>query len=92
VIVDDVPYDTIDAYSELPAGMYDLKITTADGSTTLIDPLPVRLGEGDVLSAFAVGDAANQPAALFILPSGKPGFLVPEKAMLYLPLVFNNGQ
>jgi hypothetical protein len=92
VILDDVPYDTIAPYSELPEGMYDFKITTADGSTTLIDPLPIRLGDGDILSAFAVGDAGNQPAALFILPSGKPGFLVPEKAMLYLPLMFNNIQ
>jgi hypothetical protein len=92
VILDDVPYDTIASYSELPEGMYDLKITTADGSTTLIDPLPIRLGDGDILSAFAVGDAGNQPAALFILPSGKPGFLVPERAMLYLPLMFNNIQ
>jgi hypothetical protein len=92
VIVNDVPYGTIAAYSELPAGWYDLKITTADGSTTLIDPLPIRLAEGDILSAFAVGDAGNQPAALFVLPSGKPGFLVPEKATLYLPLMFNNAQ
>jgi hypothetical protein len=92
VILNDVPYGTIAPYAELPEGMYDLKITTADGSTTLIDPLPIRLGEGDILSAFAVGDAGNQPAALFILPGGKPGFLVPEKAMLYLPLMFNNAQ
>ena len=92
VILNDVPYGTIAPYAELPEGMYDLKITTADGSTTLIDPLPIRLGDGDILSAFAVGDAGNQPAALFILPSGKPGFLVPEKAMLYLPLMFNNAQ
>jgi hypothetical protein len=92
VILNDVPYGAIADYVELPTGTYDLKITTADGSTTLIDPLPVRLAEGAILSAFAVGDAGNQPAALFILPSGKQGFLVPEKTMLYFPLMFNNIQ
>jgi hypothetical protein len=92
VLLDDVPYGAVADYAELDAGTYDLKITTADGSTTLIDPLPVRLAEGAILSAFAVGDAGNQPAALFILPSGKQGFLVPEKTMLYFPLMFNNIQ
>jgi nitrogen fixation protein len=90
VILNDVPYGAVADYLELAAGTYDLKITTADGETTLIDPLPLELGDGDILSAFAVGDAGNQPAALFILPSGQPGFLVPEAYFYYLPLVFRN--
>lgn len=90
IILDDVPYGAIMPHMVLPAGTYDLKVTTADGSATLIDPVPVKLGSGDILSAFAVGDTGNQPAALFILPSGQPGFLVPDKYMLYLPLMFNS--
>jgi hypothetical protein len=90
VILNDVPYGAVAAYLELPAGTYDLKITTADGSTTLIDPFPLELGDGDILSAFAVGDAGNQPAALFILPSGQPGFLAPRAYLYYLPIILQN--
>jgi nitrogen fixation protein len=90
VILNDVPYGAITDYLELPAGIYDLKITTPDGSVTLIDPLPLTLGDGDILSAFAVGDAGNQPAALFVLPSGRPGFLAPETYFYYLPMIFIN--
>jgi hypothetical protein len=90
IILDDVPYGAIAPYLELPAGSYDLKITTADGSVTLIDPIPVTLNDGDNLSVFAVGDAGNQPADAFALPLGQPGFLLPEFYTFYLPLVSNN--
>ncbi len=56
-----VPYGADSGYLELPAGVYDLLIATPDGSTELIDPEPVRLNDGDVISVFAVGDGANQP-------------------------------
>jgi hypothetical protein len=92
VILEDIPYGEVkDFYLELPAGTYDLKITTADGSTTLIDPLPFTLNAGDIVSAFAVGDVTNQPVALFVLPSGVPGFLAPDRYFFYLPLIFNSG-
>jgi hypothetical protein len=74
-------------YLALPAGTYDLKITTPGGATTLIDPLPVTLNDGDILSAFAIGDGTNQPTAVFALPAGKPGFILPDKYMLFLPFV-----
>ncbi|MGD8473695.1 MAG: DUF4397 domain-containing protein, partial [Anaerolineae bacterium] len=90
VILDDVPYGAIAAYMDLPAGTYDLKITNADGSVTLIDPLPVTLNDGDNLSVFAVGDITNQPVAAFALPLGQPGFLLPEFYVIYLPMIFNN--
>jgi hypothetical protein len=90
VILDDVPYGAIADYLELPEGTYDLKVTTADGSVTLIDPRPVTLNDGDNLSVFAVGDVTNQPVAAFALPLGQPGFLLPEGYMIYLPLIFNN--
>ncbi len=43
-VLTDVNYaDIYPGYLELPAGTYDLKITTPGGATTLIDPLPVDL-------------------------------------------------
>ena len=54
---------------------------------TLIDPLPITLNDGDILSAFAIGDGTNQPTAVFALPAGKPGFILPDKYMLFLPFV-----
>jgi hypothetical protein len=67
VIVNDAEYGDIRDYTELPAGTYDLKITTPDGGTTLIDPPPITLKAGDILSAFAVGDGANQPLEVLLL-------------------------
>jgi hypothetical protein len=90
VILDDVPYGAIADYLELEEGMYDLKITSADGSVTLIDPLPVKFSDGDILSVFAVGDITNQPADAFALPLGEPGFLLLQRYMTFLPLIFSN--
>ena len=88
VILDDVPYGAIAGYLELPAGVYDLKITTADGSVILIDPLAVSLKDGDILSVYAVGDLGNQPVGVFALPSGVEGFLLPLTAQqIFLPIV-----
>ncbi len=79
--------DIYPGYLELPAGTYDLKITTPGGATTLIDPLPVDFSAGDIFSAFAVGDGTNQSLGVFALPAGSPGFLLPTGRFLYLPLV-----
>jgi hypothetical protein len=92
IILDDVPFGAVASYVELPAGSYDLKITSPDGSVTYIDPLPVIFNDGDIVSAFAVGDGANQPLGVFAWPSGAPGFLLPlvqpsEGGKIYLPLV-----
>jgi hypothetical protein len=89
IILDDVPYGAVDDYLELEEGLYDLKITTADGSVTLIDPRPVMFNDGDNLSVFAVGDVTNQPADAFALPLGQPGFLLPEGYAIYLPIIVN---
>ncbi len=48
-------------FFEVPAGTYDLKIATPDGATTLINPAPVALPAGTIVSLFAVGDGTNQP-------------------------------
>jgi len=91
VILDDVEFGDVDAYAELPAGVYDLKVTTPDGATTLIDLAPVSFMEGQILSAFAVGNGSVQPLGGFALPSGEPGFFLPlERFILYLPLIVNS--
>ncbi len=93
IILDDVPFGAVASYLELPAGTYDLKITSPDGATTYIDPLPVTFNDGDIVSAFAVGDGVNQPLGVFAWPAGVPGFLLPLAepepvgGMIYLPLI-----
>jgi hypothetical protein len=93
VIVDDVPYGAVSPlYLPLPAGTYDLKVTTADGSVTLIDPMPVTLLDGNIVSLFAVGDGTNQPVGVFAWPAGEVGALLPlVQSRLYFPVVFKNG-
>jgi nitrogen fixation protein len=91
VILNDVPYGAIAGYLELPEGTYDLKITSPDGTVTLIDPRPVELEDGDILSIFAVGDGSNQALGIFALPSGAPGMLVPlMRFTIYMPLVLRS--
>jgi hypothetical protein len=90
-----VPYGGVSPDLELPAGRYDLKITTPGGETTLINPLPVDLQAGTILSAFAVGESVEQPLGVFALPAGQEGFLLPlgETAYtLYLPLILQDGR
>ncbi len=77
VILDDVVFGDVAAYSELPAGEYDLMITTPDGSTTLINLAPVTFTDGQIVSAFAVGEGSNQPLGGFALPSDAQGFFLP---------------
>jgi hypothetical protein len=56
-----------DPYLTLPAGTYDLKITTPGGGTDLLDIDPFVLTDGQVLSVFAIGDTANQPLQVVAL-------------------------
>ncbi|NUM44159.1 MAG: DUF4397 domain-containing protein [Anaerolineales bacterium] len=61
-ILTNVPYKGFtDPYLELPAGLYDLKITAAGSScgTTLIDVATIALREGQVATVFALGDGGN---------------------------------
>ena len=46
VILNYVVFGDVAGYVELPAGTYDLKITTPDGSTTLINLAPVSFTNG----------------------------------------------
>ena len=68
--LDNVPFFAASPYLELPAGNYDLKIATPDGSANLIDAAPVDLPAGAILDVVAVGDGVNQPLGLIALPLG----------------------
>jgi hypothetical protein len=69
--LDNVPYFTASGYLEIPAGRYDLKVATPDGSRNLIDLAPVTLPAGAVLSVLATGDGRNQPLGFTALPLGE---------------------
>ena len=56
-----VPYKGNSGFLALPAGTYDLQVTTPGGALTLIDLAPVTLNAGDRVTVFAVGDVVNQP-------------------------------
>jgi len=89
VILDDVSFSDVAGYLPLDAGTYDLKITTPDGATTLINLVPVTLNNGDIISAFAVGDGTNQDLQGFALPSGAEGFFIPtEVYQFFMPIIF----
>jgi hypothetical protein len=89
VILDDVSFSDVAGYIPLDAGTYDLKITTPDGAITLIDLVPVTLNDGDIVSAFAVGDGSNQDLQGFALPSGAQGFFIPtEEYQIFMPIIF----
>lgn len=68
--LDNVPFFTASDYLTLPAGRYDLKVATPDGSMNLIDAAPVDLPGGAVIDVVAVGDGVNQPLGLLALPVG----------------------
>lgn len=51
-------------FFELPADTYNLKISTPDGATTLINPAAVPLPAGAIVTLFAVGDGSNQPLGI----------------------------
>jgi hypothetical protein len=94
-VITDVTFGAIGPYIELAAGSYDLKVTSPGGGITLIDPQPVTLNDGDILSAYAAGDGTNQPLGVFAWPAGSAGFLLPleepvpepQDREIFLPVV-----
>jgi len=52
-------------FFELPAGTYDLNVSTADGSTRLIDLAPLDLPAGITVNVFATGDGVNQDVGAY---------------------------
>lgn len=72
-LIQAVDFGDITGFTELPAGDYDLQITAPGGSPVLIDPYALTFGEGDIITAFAVGDGVNQDLGVFALPPGSAG-------------------
>ena len=66
-----VPYNGDSMFFEIPAGAYDLKVASNDGSVNYIDPLEADLPAGAALSIFAVGNIVNQPLGIMALPLGE---------------------
>ncbi len=90
-IVENVDFSDVTGFIPLDAGTYDLKITTPGGGSTLIDPLPIDLMAGQIVSAFATGDRDNQRLGVFALPARFEGFFLPLRVYsLYLPLIVKN--
>ncbi len=65
-----VPYKANSGYLEIPAGTYDLKVASNDGSVNYIDPLPAAIPAGAILTLFAVGDGINQDLGILAYPLG----------------------
>ena len=63
-----VAYGAATGYLELPAATYDLKVASNNGQVNLIDPEPVPLGEGAIVTLFAVGDIINQDLGIVATP------------------------
>jgi len=66
-----VPYNVDSGFFEVPAGEYDLKVASNDGSVNYIDPLPAELPAGANVTLFAVGDGVNQPLGIIAFPVGE---------------------
>jgi hypothetical protein len=66
-----VPYEGSSGFFEVPAGEYDLKVASNDGSVNLIDPLPAALPAGAGVTLYAIGDGINQPLGILAFPVGE---------------------
>lgn len=89
-LLENVDFGDVAAFVPLDAGTYDLKITTPGGDVTLIDPLPVTFGAGEIVSAFATGNGTLQPLGVFALPAGEEGAFLPlvPRHIHYIPMIF----
>jgi hypothetical protein len=66
-----VPYEASSGFFEVPAGTYDLKVASNDGSVNYIDPLPADLPADANITVYAVGDGINQPLGIIAFPVGE---------------------
>jgi hypothetical protein len=66
-----VPYNVQSGFFEVPAGTYDLKVASPDGSVNYIDPLPAALPAGANVTIYAIGDGMNQPLGIIAFPVGE---------------------
>jgi len=63
-----VPYGAATGYLELPENTYDLKVASNNGQVNFIDPLPVDLSSGTIVTLFAVGDIVMQDLSIVATP------------------------
>ncbi len=75
----EVPFGVASGYLELPANTYDVKVASPDGNTNFIDPLPVELAAGGIVTVVAAG-GSNLPLSIFALPVGELPTRVPVDA------------
>lgn len=66
-----VPYGVDSGFFEIPAGSYDLKVASNDGSVNFIDIDAVDLPAGANVTVYAVGDGINQPLGVIAFPVGE---------------------
>lgn len=66
-----VPYRAVSPFLRVPAGSVDVKVTSTDGNTNLIDLAPVALASGSITTVVAVGDGVRQPLGFVALPGGR---------------------
>jgi hypothetical protein len=66
-----VPYRVNSGFFEVPAGTYNLKIASNDGSVNYIDPDAAALPEGANVTLYAIGDGRNQPLGVLAFPVGE---------------------
>jgi len=85
-VVTNVPYKASTPYVPLPAGEYDLKITTPGGGVDLLDLDPITLANGEILGAFAIGNGIYQPLGVLPLVY-EPGQVI---HYTYIPIVLND--
>jgi len=72
-----VPFKGSSQFLALPAATYDVKVSSPDGSANFIDPLPVALAEGAIVTVVATGDGTNQSLGIVALPVGELPTRVP---------------
>ena len=60
-----VLYGQDSAFLEIPAGSYDLNVSSVDGSARFIDIAPLDLPAGAIVNVFATGDGVNQPLGAY---------------------------
>jgi hypothetical protein len=63
-----VAYGDNSGFFQIPAGTYDLKVASNDGSVNYIDILPVPLPAGADVTVFAIGDGINLPLSVVAFP------------------------
>lgn len=77
-------------FLEIPAGTYDLNVSTADGTTKLIDIAPLDLPAGITVNVFATGDGNNQPVGAYaVFGDGSSAALELEETTLPMPTRVN---